>query len=414
MKHRMTIKKAPQMIPRKKMPDGAITGNGDLSVTWGGTSDRIQLYMGKSDFWKGTGYIANGGGHSPLGMIEILLPHLAYAPYQVEQDMDAGLLTGYFSDGTLEAKLVVAVCATENTILLELERSCPGLSVSTTLLPMTGNDAICESHSLGNISYITRTFEQPELFFPTSGIAVLKEVSRIHKDGKERTRWTVHVCTNHDSAAFRSKALHAAEIMNDRDFELLRKKHDSWWMHFWSKSSLTLSDPLLENHWYMGMYIMACCARNPKFPPGLWGNFITDDNMDWQGDYHLNYNHEAPFTALCTANHVELTDCYDAPLQDFLPLAKRYAREYTGCKGVYFPVCIGPLGMECDTRPDTKEHGHLFLGQKSNAVYATVIMAMRWYTTYDEEYAREHALPFMLEAGHLFCKKGQVIEYMEH
>lgn len=381
------------------MPDGAITGNGDLSVIWGGTCDRIQLYVGKSDFWKGSSYIADGGGHSPLGIIELLLPHMAYAPYHVEQDMDNCLLTGYFVEGRFEAKLTVAVCATENVILLELEHSFPGISASVNLVALSENNAVCKKIDMGNLSYVTRSFEGPDLFFPTTGIMVLKEINRTHKGERCITRWTVHVCTNHDSAAYCENALSASKVADNNDFDRLLKSHSDWWNRYWSASSLEISDELLENHWYMGMYIMACCSRNRNFPPGSWGNFSTSDNMDWQGDYHLNYNYEAPFIPLCVANHVELTDCYDAPLRDFLPVAKQYAKEYTGCRGVYFPVCIGPLGMECDIKHETKEHGHLFLGQKSHAVYATVIMAMRWYTTYDETYAIEHILPFMLEVA---------------
>lgn len=188
-------------------------------------------------------------------------------------------------------------------------------------------------------------------------------------------------------------------MIDDARFdELLQKQHE-WWTRFFDKSSVTLEDKELERHWYTGLYVMACCARNKKFPPGLWGNFSTADGMAWMGDYHLNYNFEAPFYALSSCNHTELMDCYDTPLHDFIPKAKRYARDYLGCRGIYFPVGIGPIGIETDIRPGTKEHSHLFLGQKSNAAYASVIMMMRWYSTYDEDYAREYILPFLKEAA---------------
>ena len=55
MDHILKIQHPPQTVPTSMLPDGAVTGNGDLSITWGGTTDRIRLYIGKNDFWKGDG-----------------------------------------------------------------------------------------------------------------------------------------------------------------------------------------------------------------------------------------------------------------------------------------------------------------------------------------------------------------------
>ena len=54
--------------PSKALPDGLITGNGDLTVTLAGTSDRVKLYIGKADFWKADGrvYTSERGGIAPL------------------------------------------------------------------------------------------------------------------------------------------------------------------------------------------------------------------------------------------------------------------------------------------------------------------------------------------------------------
>lgn len=396
MRHLFTITAPPEKTPSKKMPDGAITGNGDISVVWGGTSDRVQLYIGKCDFWKASPKASTGGGTVPLGIIEISLPYTPYSNYSVEQDMDNAVLTGRFAENGLDIIISVTTCATENTILIEMDSAYPGLSTHIDLENLIGNDAICENFQMGDIQYITRSFEGEELYFTTSGIAALRYISRVRENGREKSRWSVHICTNHDSAAYRNQAISAAEAMDNINFFALKEAHADWWKRFWSASSLTLEDKVLENHWYMDMYIMACSARNKKFPPGLWGNFSTSDGMDWFGDYHLNYNHQSPFVALCGANHTELLDCYDAPLFDFLPRARQFSKKLLGCRGVYFPVSIGPLGMETDLHL-SKEHGHVFLGQKSHAVYCAVIMAMRWYSTYDIEYATNKALPFFLE-----------------
>ena len=113
----------------------------------------------------------------------------------------------------------------------------------------------------------------------------------------------------------------------------------------------------------------------------------------------MNYNFEAPFYALTSSNHPELLECYTSPLNDFLPIAKRYARDYLGIEGAYYPVGIGPLGLETDYRPETKEHGHLFLGQKSNAAYGAVIPMMHWYGTRDTEFAKREYYDYLLSVA---------------
>ena len=43
------------------LPDGAFTGNGDLTAVLAGTADRIRIHIGKADFWK-----ADGRANVPL------------------------------------------------------------------------------------------------------------------------------------------------------------------------------------------------------------------------------------------------------------------------------------------------------------------------------------------------------------
>lgn len=400
MRHIYKIHKSCENTPNKYMPDGAITGNGDVGIVWGGKPDRVQLYVGKADFWKANPKDKTGGGTVPLGIIEILMPYMAYSPFYVEQDMDKAQLRGYFSADGLDTKITVSVCATENTILLETDSACPGLSTSVDLQPIEGNDAVCERVCIGNLQYITRSFDGPELHFPTAGIAVQKEVSRVRANGREVVRWVIYVCTNHDSAAYKNQAIQAASVADSNDYERLLKSNDDWWESFWKVSSFSIENEELELQWYMGIYTIACCSRNKRFAPGLWGSFSTADGMEWQGDYHLNYDYFAPFPPMCVANHVELMDCFETPLYQFLPKAREFARRYLGCRGVYYPVAIGPLGMETILKNYcTKEHYHLFLGHKTNAVHTVIASVIRWHTTHDESYAKNVALPLLLEVA---------------
>ncbi|MBR4961167.1 MAG: hypothetical protein IKY52_09740, partial [Clostridia bacterium] len=361
------------------------------------------IHISKADFWKADGRIHVQdnlyGGLAPLGMVEILLPQLAYADYKVEQNLDDAYIELHLTAGKMTANLKITVCAEENTILLALDRTHPAVSASIALIPLEGAEAEVSSGYDREVQYAARGFHTPECKFPTYGICVMKQISRTVDDGREHILWAIHVCTNHDSAAYRTQAIEKVRAMNENDCRRLYRKHDEWWKCFWSKSSVELPDEKLELYWYASLYAVACCMRNKNFPGGIWGAYATADGMGFCGDYHMNYNYQAPFYALTSSNHTELLEPYSAPLNQFLPIGRQYAREFLGIEGFFLPCGVGPYGMETYYNPLVKEHGHLFHGQKSNSIYAAVIPMMHWYGTRDTEFAKREYYEFLLSVA---------------
>ena len=102
-KHIFEISHPAAGTPSKALPDGAFTGNGDLTAVLAGSADRVRIHIGKADFWKADGrvYTEHRGGIAPLGLAEILLPQLAYAEYQVEQNLDKACITLHLTEGKL-------------------------------------------------------------------------------------------------------------------------------------------------------------------------------------------------------------------------------------------------------------------------------------------------------------------------
>lgn len=171
-----------------------------------------------------------------------------------------------------------------------------------------------------------------------------------------------------------------------------------------AQSFVEIEDKQLEKYYYGSHYILACRSRNAQFPPGLYGNWVTMDRCAWSGDYHLDYNFEAPYWSVFSSNHVELADPYDSPLLEHLPIFIEHAREYLNQKGAYASVAIGPKGLICRFRDKSgllnqygKDHGPfddiagqpMFLGMKSHAVFAAMNMILRYHYTYDEGYMKK-------------------------
>ncbi|MBB6674532.1 glycosyl hydrolase family 95 catalytic domain-containing protein [Cohnella nanjingensis] len=396
----------PQNIPTDKVVDGPIIGNGDVGVVLSGPPERQRLWISKTDFWKAKRLYPNG---SPclLGGIDIRIPALANAAYYSEQRLlEAEVASVFRNDGTSVA-LSYWVSTGENAVIIELSCEGEAVPVEVDLWVQQGNESVTEEGYQDDVAWASRKFNGADLDWTTEGAIVM------HCLGGGRSSFLLqpgvkaaivaYVLTNHNEEDYLLESVRRAGLLDESRIERLRSDHKQWWSRFWAKSGIEIGDDVLEKFWYGSHYIMACCSRNKAFPPGLFGNWITTDDSAWAGDFHLNYNYQAPWWGVYSSNHVELSEPYDTPLLEYMPNGRKYAEQYLGCKGIYYDVGIGPKGLPTalSTTETSKkyEHGHLFLGQKSNAAYCAINMLMRYYYTYDLQYASQKAYPFLLEVA---------------
>ena len=411
----------PTKTPNPFTPDGALAGNGDIGLVLGGKPNDLELYITKIDMWNASAPEHaddnQPGGLSPAAVVRILMPTFYHSGYYAEQRMKKGELYCKFHDGTSIAEIRIFACACENTVVIEMKFTGARGSHSLHLTQSENSLAnFCKIGEENGVSYIERGFVGEEKYYDTKSIVTLKELPVVTEGNTRTHTYVLNVSTNHDSPAYRSAALKKARMFSCDDLRLALAKHDKWWKDFWNKSNLTLADKTAETGWHGGLYIMACCSRNRNYAPGLFGNFVTTDAPGWHSDFHLNYNYQAPYYALVSSNHVELMENYDKALEDFLPTAEQYASEFLGCRGIYFPVGIGPDGILTSAMPRAIEHHIGFLGQKSNAAYAAVDMIMRWKGTRDEAYAMNHLYPFLVKLAdfwedYLVYEDGRYVVY---
>lgn len=386
MKHIVTITQKPVLSGKQSVPDGAICGNGDIGLILGNAEDGLRIYLSKCDLWQG---IETGekGGLKPLGYIDIPVEKRLYDRYHVEQDMDLGEIRCRFGSGEETVGISVRPCRVENSVLLEFT---PGAGEPE--LKVFGGDTAGEKGEIreDGLQGIFRVFSGEDHLYETSCYAFMKSVG-------EGCRY-IAVATNHDTPDPKTFAEKQAREITRERYELLKREHYAAWEKFWSASSVSTPDGELELGWYASQYLLAGCAGNTAFPPGLYGNFITVENPSWHSDYHLNYNYQAPFYAACSSNHPELTDCYHASLEDFAERGREFAAKW-GCRGILYPVGLAPKGLCSEMTPSQPLwFKRLFLGQKSNAIHPADILVFRWKATRDPEYARLHAYPYVKDA----------------
>jgi hypothetical protein len=157
--------------------------------------------------------------------------------------------------------------------------------------------------------------------------------------------------------------------------------HSAWWSNFWTKSYVQIPNQRIQNNWYGSLYLLACCSASNSPAPGLWGNFISSTQPQWEGDYTLDYNYEAPFWGALACNHSELADNYDKPLLDQISRGQATAQYVLGItNGIYFYCHLIPA-------PGWDDDPGSFWGQKSDSIFAAVNCAMRWKYTQDTNYA---------------------------
>lgn len=385
MKHTVIIDKRPVRTGKHSAPDGAICGNGDVSVILGEHENGLSCYIGKSDFWLAGEMGGGDGGIKPVGILKIDVPKKLYENYYVEQRMDEGEIYCRFSDGSESAEILIFVSHNSNSIWIKTRYSDKADAKLPIFLPAELKSGVLDTKVVNGNTVYTRLFKDAELVFETSlSVAVGKTALR---DGS--------ICAVSLASGFDGKAVETI-TPDEAQFKKEREDNRKWWSDFYGKSSFAADDETLEMNWYASQYLLAVCALNKKFPPGLYGNFITKDGVNWKGDYHLNYNYQGSFYGACSSNHVELTDCYAAPIMDMRERGKRFSKDFLGISGVFYPVGIGPMGMITEKSTDVWEK--MFLGQRSNAVHATDIMVMRWYSTYDREYA-ETVYPYFLDVA---------------
>lgn len=429
-RYKVVFSSPPHHVPTTKTPDAPLAGNGDIGITMGGTPDNLCFYIGKNDFWRA--YPVYPGGIALPGGLDITIKELQHASYHAEQLPGSAEISARFSTSDCEVNLSSWVAATDNKIVIELQSN-RKLTARLRLWATEGNTSTI-AQGKEKVTWVSRSFENMELLrWPTHIALAMNTVSdELILNPGETVRLVIAVYTNHDTPEWKNKAIAEAAQATDTSIEQLKRVHRAWWQNFWQLSQVDIGDAYFERHYYQSHYLFACSSREGKFAPGIWGPFITRDEAAWGGDYHLNYNYQSPYWASFSSNHISLTDNFDQPLLDYMEAGREHARNLLNCRGIYYPVGVGPKGLcttmwpltpdemqeRYATRENTIDGGYKFLGQKINAVFSVGNMLMRYYSTYDENYAHR-VYPYLLACAdfwedYLVMENGRYVIRMDH
>ncbi|WP_329171814.1 glycosyl hydrolase family 95 catalytic domain-containing protein [Streptomyces sp. NBC_01477] len=370
--------------------DAPEMGNGDVGVAVGGSIDNQTYYLGKNDFFSGASHAIK-----PLGRIVVAAGGLAGASYNVVQDIQHAEVRGTYtkSGQTLSTTswvdanrnvLVTAFTLTGGSaqhIAITLQNGSGGAPTVST----SGNDLDADVAADGGGSGDPRA----RIAARTIGQSQTVSGSTVNLTIQPGTTATLvaGIQSSIDTAGYQAAADALVGTLTQADVDSHRTSHRTWWQTYWSQSYVQIPDKAVEKSWYGSLYLLGCLSRPGKYAPGLWGNWITG-NMNWNGDYHTNYNYQAPFYAGLTTNHIDQTAPYDQPVLDWMARGQQLAAQ-NGFQGVLYPVGISPKG----TSADMNLHN-----QKSNAVNLASDMVMRYEQTRDTAYAST-VYPYLKQVG---------------
>ena len=423
-KHVIRFMQPGERIPSQVSVYAPVLGNGFTGIALSGKPEQQVFYAARNDFWR-LKHAHNESYPAVLGKITLSIPALEGASFLVEQHLYDAMTAARFEKDAFAVEYRAYMAATEDFFIVEVSMKGEGTIDGHVNIDLPGEQELhnrppVEYAPLGTaevnttpqgIRYLSRAFED-SVDIPAKAAMALRvegcpDGRFTLKQGKP-VRFVCAFSSNFKSKDCVAEVIRKAAECSSTQRREIEKQHRQWWAAYWEKSFVSIPDNIVERQYYVSLYGMASSSRDIDFPPGLFGIWITAEQPFWMGDYHLNYNHQAAFYALYSANRMEQAEPYYRPLLAFIPRGKYYSEKVAGIPGgILYPVGIGPLGIETTrwsplmekywkgwkNSGDIEDEG-MFWKQRSNAAYAVVNLATQFYRTWDREFVNR-VYPFV-------------------
>lgn len=122
-------------------------------------------------------------------------------------------------------------------------------------------------------------------------------------------------------------------------YEESREELLNWWEQYWSRSTLSLPDPVLEKQWYLEMYKFGAAARKGAPPISLQAVWTADNGNlpPWKGDFHHDLNTQLSYWPAYAGNQLELERGFLDWLWEVRDEGKKYTRWFYEAEGLNIP-----------------------------------------------------------------------------
>lgn len=409
-------------IKSNHAPLGPYMGNGDVGIVCYTTDSSQTIQISKVDFvtdgW--SDWAGDGPAALPVGGIKIVVNSPVSSGFNYQMDQLANELR--MTTGTSQkVKMNSWITTNDNLIITELTTSSETpVSVSVETYAESASPTYATTAGIKNqIAQVSRQTKTTDIrWISQAGIStkilgatpVLERLSgsmlktSFVLTSSDTVRVAVYVSGGGmQNDAKLPVAYNRLKLLNNKDIAKLKQIKAAWWKDMWTCSYVETNDELLNRHYLSSVYLLAS-AYNEHSPAcgGMYGVWNMNDEMMYHGDIHLNYNSQAGFYSLFSANRAKLAMPFYDFIERMIPEGKRRAKEEMGkmhpswqgksCRGILFPV--GALGIGV--------FYNYYWQQTMNAPFNVPLF--NWYYEYmgDLNFLRERAYPYIRECGDFY------------
>jgi len=117
------------------------------------------------------------------------------------------------------------------------------------------------------------------------------------------------------------------------------EEHEQWWRKYWSQSSISVPDSILERQWYLEQYKFGAASGLGAPPISLQAVWTADHGRipPWKGDFHHDLNTQLSYWPCYSSNHLEEGLAFLDWLWKIKPTAEAYTKEYYDSDGLNVP-----------------------------------------------------------------------------
>lgn len=206
---------------------------------------------------------------------------------------------------------------------------------------------------------------------------------------KEHTLLAIAATTSEDSDDPLSLAQRHARLALEAGFEHMFEEHNTWWADFWSKSSVSIPDPLIQHQYNMVQYFYGAASKRGAPPIPLQGVWTADAGRlpPWHGDYHHDLNTQLTYWSYLTSNRFDQGLSFLDFMWSLKPVHEEFAHDFFETDGHVVPGVMALNG---------KPMGAWFQYTLSPTMGAWVAQAFYWHWRYtmDLQFLEERAYPY--------------------
>ncbi|MBC7416736.1 MAG: glycoside hydrolase N-terminal domain-containing protein [Pedobacter sp.] len=174
----------------------------------------------------------------------------------------------------------------------------------------------------------------------------------------------------------------------------LLKSHTAWWANFWSKSSISVPDTLIQRQYYLEQYKLGSVARKGAPAINLQTVWTADNGSlpPWKGDFHNDLNTQLSYWPTYTSNHLAEGKTYTDWLWKVKGESEKYTKDYFGVEGLNIPGVVTVNGYPM---------GGWIQYAMSPTVSAWCSQHFYWQWKYsmDKKFLNEQAYPYITQSA---------------